>query len=325
MEDKKTVITIDIPSSDHLDFALKFYQSKPHCVWLDWGDGSQKDSFSEEGLIETSHTYPSEGEYEISMFAVDDGYIELVMVGGEYGYHSMITSLVVGDDVTAIKYNTFSNCENLETLEFLGGYIELGEYAFTGCVSLTDVALPKDISIIPDGLFFGCSGLKSVQLPENLGVISTNAFYGCSRLKEINLSNVTIIGNYAFQGCRKLTSLEFTDTLNEIGDGAFDSCSSIRTLALGKVTKIGHTAFCNCRSLSRVTVPETIRSIGESAFENCSFLKTIKMEASKPPILEGAHAFAGIEDFIIEVPRGSKRDYAYATNWSAYFDNIKEG
>ena len=102
MQEKSTVISIDIPSTDHTDFTLNFSQTAPHCVQLDWGDGSQRDSFSEEGLIEAHHVYADPGEYDISMFAVDDGKIELIGINSDVGYRNMVTKLVVGDDVTLV-------------------------------------------------------------------------------------------------------------------------------------------------------------------------------------------------------------------------------
>ena len=324
MEENKSVIWIDIPNDDHLSITLKFNQSKPHSVWMDWGDGSQRETYDVEGLVEATHTYEKADTYEISFFAVDEAYIELIGITNEEGFRNMITDVTIGDDVTSILPNAFANCENMETLQFLGKYVDIGEYAFSNCSALEGVALPEENTIVQDGVFFNCSGLKKVQLPEHLGVVGNNAFYGCSHLKSINLSNLIKVGDYAFHGCRKLTDVVFSIHITDIGASAFDSCTNIKTLDLSTTETIGEHAFANCKSVSRVTIPETVKTIGEGAFEYCTFVKLIKMAAHEPPILQGVDAFNGIDNFTLEVPRGSKRTYGYATNWSVYLNRMEE-
>ena len=319
-----TIIAINIPSSDHTQFKLNYSQSKSHGSWLDWGDGSQKEAFDSEGLIEASHTYAEPGDYDITLFAVDDADIELISLDSDIGYRNMVTQVIIGEDATKVHDSAFSDCENLEELQFLGESTEIGDYAFSNCVSLLSVELPSNIGYIPEGVFFNCSSLRNLDIPETVSVIGLNAFYGCSQLREVALTNVYSVGNYAFHGCRKLSKIELTDTAHDIGDGAFDSCSNARTINIGKVVDIGDRAFCNCRSVSRITVPDTVSVIGDEAFYNCMFLKEIKMEATEPPILKGTKSLPVEGDFKIILPRGGKRNYAYATNWSLYVDKMEE-
>lgn len=326
MEDKATVFSVNIISVVHSNISLSFIQSKPHCVWLDWGDGSQRDSFAEAGLIETSHTYAEPGEYQIMMFAVDDGKIEIVSFCGDNdGYKNMLEQLTVSEDVTAIHDGVFKNCENLESLAFLGENApQLGEYAFASCGSITEVAIPGSLAILPVGAFFNCSGLKTVELSESVSVISANAFQGCTQIKTINLDNVEKFEAYAFQGCRKLTGTNL-EKATHITEGAFDSCNNIRNLKLDNVEYIGDRVFCNCKSLVNVEIGESIKEIGEGAFQNCSFAKEIKIAARKAPVLHGMHAFDGDGGFIIKVPRDCKSNYINETNWTVFADKMEEG
>lgn len=323
--EKNTVIAINMPNSDHMTFSLKFTQDKPHGVWVDWGDkNAQPETYENEGLIEVSHTYSNPGQHGITIKVVDETTVEFIGIDKEPGYRNMVTQLVIGEGISVIKSKAFTSCENLEELTFLVDSVDIGDYAFDSCGSIDEVELPNDIGIIKPGVFFNCNGLKSVKLPDNVSTISEYAFYGCSQLKNIDLEKVYEIGDYAFQGCRKLKTAYFDGQIKKIGVSAFDGCSSLNMLNLSTADTIGENAFCNCKSLSSVIIPATVKTIGEGAFMNCEFLNTIKMEAKDPPTLQGVNAFSGIEKLTIEVPRGGKREYAYATNWSAYLNNLKE-
>ena len=323
MEDKATIISIEIPTSDHTDFMLHFNQTKPLCVWLDWDDGSQRTTFSEEGLVKASHTYSEAGQYNITLFAVDEATIELVTINEDIGYRDMVTSVIIGEDVTRINDFMFSGCNNLESVEFLCEQIEIGDYAFANCISLESIDLP--VTNISKGCFFNCSSLKRVNLPEEgVSTFYTNAFYGCSQLKTINLNKVYSIGDYAFHGCRKLSKIELAEGVHDIGTGAFDSCSSIRTITIDGVLEIGDRAFCNCQSVLKVRIPENVKSIGDNAFYNCNFLTEMKILCNEPPILKGTQSLPANINFDIIVPDGLKHQYAEATNWNLFIDKIKE-
>ena len=325
MEDKKTLITIEIPDEDHLSFPLDFYQTKAHGVWVDWGDRSEKETFAEDGKINAVHSYKDPGNYTISIFAVDDTDIELIGLGTEVGYRNMVTSLSIGEDVTVIRHNAFYGCDNLEELSFVCEDIQLGEYAFADCTSLASVELPDGIGVIPLGLFFNCASLKTVKLPENIAIISRNAFYGCSQLKTVTGGYPEQIEDYAFFACRKLNSADFMMKTVSIGDGTFDNCNALRLVDLLNIKSLGNRAFCNCKALTKILLGENLTTIGERAFYNSSFTKLVEIKAATPPTLGSSNAFEGCDkDLIIRLPFGTKHKYAIGTNWTVYFNHFEE-
>ena len=324
-----SVFNVIIPSTDHATLKLNYRQSKPHSTWLDWGDGSQREAFEREGLVEASHTYAEPGEYDITLFAVDEGKIEIAFFGNEYGdddgYRNMLAQAVIGIDVTKIDDYAFTDCENLESLTFLSDDTEIDNFAFSHCGSLEEVALPKNLTMLSNGVFFDCGSLKKVTLGEGTGVIGPNAFYGCANLKTIDLSTVQKIEVSAFQSCKKLTNVILNEYATDIEDGVFENCANLRTINLGtKMTNIGPQAFCNCKALTEVEIPDTIKTIGGAAFKNCTFAKEIKMAGETAPVLEGSDAFEGMKNFKITVPRGCRRNYVDETNWTVYTDFIEE-
>ena len=88
----------------------------------------------------------------------------------------------------------------------------IGDYAFSGCRSLTNLTLPSSVTEIDYKAFEGCSGLISLTLP----------------------SSVTEIGDYAFLGCRGLTSLTLPSSVTEIGWCAFSGCSGLTSIYVSR-------------------------------------------------------------------------------------------
>lgn len=64
----------------------------------------------------------------------------------------------------------------------------IGDYAFSGCRSLTNLTLPSSVTEIDYKAFAGCSGLISLTLPSSVTEIGWCAFSGCSGLTSIYVS-----------------------------------------------------------------------------------------------------------------------------------------
>ncbi len=118
---------------------------------------------------------------------------------GKYAFHdcSSLTSITIGDSVTSISSSAFSNCSSLtsitvsenntayssqdgilynkEKTKFIHvpddlqgdvtipeGVTSIGEYAFSGCSSLTSITIPEGVKYIGDSAFSYCTSLTSI-------------------------------------------------------------------------------------------------------------------------------------------------------------------
>ena len=109
--------------------------------------------------------------------------------------------------------------------------------AFTYCIGLTSVTIPKSVTFIGDYAFYGCTGLTSVTIPKS----------------------VTSIGGYAFYNCTSLTSVTIPKSVNSIGAKAFYNCTSLGRIELKSATPptINSNSFQNVSSAILVYIPHS--------------------------------------------------------------------
>jgi hypothetical protein len=85
------------------------------------------------------------------------------------------------------------------------GYIGPG-----GDVTIPDTINGLPVTSIGDDAFAGCTSLTNVTIPNNVTSIGVYAFYGCTSLFSVTIPNsVTNIGNMAFSSCTSLTGVYF--------------------------------------------------------------------------------------------------------------------
>ena len=102
----------------------------------------------------------------------------------------------------------------------------IGQCAFCGCSSLTDIVLPDGLQQIQDSAFLK-SGLTSITLPSSIVHIATRAF-GMSRLERIEFkkpSSLFQLDDYAFHANATLNgTVELPASLQQIGYDVFKNC-----------------------------------------------------------------------------------------------------
>ena len=147
----------------------------------------------------------------------------------------------------------------------------IGNVAFWGCKSLTNINIPNSVTTIGDSAFVGCESLTNINIPNSVPTIGEQAFLGCESLVNINIPNsVTTIGDSAFAFCDSLTSINIPNSVTTIGKFAFSDCDSLVNINIpNRVTTIGEYAFDGCKSLVNINIPNSITTIGEYAFDGC--------------------------------------------------------
>ncbi len=96
----------------------------------------------------------------------------------EYGGHIYYVK-EVGDRV-------FYNCNSLKSVDF-GSVIRIGDYAFSGCTGLSEIAIPSTVKEVGDHAFYKCINLKEIVIGNDVAVLKTSSFSRCDGLERLVL------------------------------------------------------------------------------------------------------------------------------------------
>ena len=169
--------------------------------------------------------------------------------------------------------------------------MNIGDHAFYGCTSLTNITIPDRVTSIGVNAFHSCSNLANVYYggteaswnqircyDDNISTSGTRYYYsetpptkigyywhyvdGVLTVWEISLTEglgYTLLDNDTYEVCDIGTVTDTDVVIPEIYNGK-------------AVTSIGNEAFSGCSSLTSITIPDSVTSIGFQAFYDCSSL-----------------------------------------------------
>lgn len=212
---------------------------------------------------------------------------------GDYEYEQ------IDGGIRITKFIGFDESEIIVP-NMIGGkkVIEIGNYAFRGCISIKKIVISEGVEKIGNGAFKGNSALKEIILPETLksiGSEDTNGYlsksYGKPEVEgafeDTKINNVTIpknisfIGKSTFKGCSSLESVQLPQNIDIISNGMFSICASLCDVYFpAKLKEIGDMVFFGCGKLEKLKLNEGLLAIGVSAFKSCGKLNKIYIPSS---------------------------------------------
>ena len=237
----------------------------------------------------------------------DTGKLTISGNGEMYGWSPMYP--VHGSSAPWSSYG-----DKINTVEIGYGVTNIGENAFVGCSSLTNVSLSNSLTGIDNSAFFSCSTLERINLPDSLTYIGMGVFLHCTSLKKLQIPDcLEFFYDDVAKGCSSLEgfdvgrnnkffsndkfgvlfnkdktelirfplglhldSYKIPDSVKTICDSAFYGCDSLISIEIpDSVTYIGEGAFTICKSLTNIKLPNGIKSLGNYAFGWCTSLKNV--------------------------------------------------
>ena len=212
-----------------------------------------------------------------------------IVGNGAFEYCSLLECISIPERVICLNGNPFCNWNGkLECLSSCFIYeddvlfnMKKSEIISFRKQKIESYIIPDSVTSIGDSAFSGCHSLSNIFIPDSVTSIGNDSFRDCSSLSNIVIpDSVSNIGNYAFSGCHSLSNIVIPDSVTSIGTGAFSDCTSLSKIVIPDgVISIGYCAFSRCYSLSNIVIPDSVTSIGEEAFGGCSiFPNDLKQE-----------------------------------------------
>lgn len=193
-----------------------------------------------------------------------------------------VKNVVIGNHVTSITNNAFSECANLESVTLGANIVSIGDRAFWKCAKLTDIAMGDKVITLGEYVFQYCELLANITFGANIETIGKDCLGFCKSLTHVDLP-------------AKLTILEYD---------FFEQCTSLQSVTMpDNLTTIGNYAFYHCEALQSLTIPATVTQItGGSAFSNMNSMQTFTIEDSDVPLV-WPNGYGTIDGTIIYIGR----------------------
>lgn len=230
---------------------------------------------------------------------------------GAFANNVGLKAVEIPNTVKKIRESAFANCALLKDVTLVSGgeSLVIGNYAFSGCVSLATFTLSDSVTELSMNVFDGCSNLQGVYVDEGNeyfadddGVLYDAAktiilFYSLGRDGNVVLpETIEIIGAGVFENNMKITEITIPASVKEIQEDAFNMCLYLADIIFETSEDedadltIGDRAFAYCASVSQLNLPSYVTAIGDEAFYKAALLTTINFSEGLVEI--GASAFA---------------------------------
>ena len=155
------------------------------------------------------------------------------------------------------------------------GVTSIGDYAFSGCDSMTSVSIPKSVTSIGDYAFSDCDSMTNVSIPKSVTSIGSCAFKGSGLKSVVIPASVTSIEAGTFSDCDNMTSISIPTSVTSIKNSAFEGSGLKSVVIPASVTSIGREAFYDCDSITSVVIPASVTDFGGYIFGDCDELQYV--------------------------------------------------
>ena len=92
-------------------------------------------------------------------------------------YCFTITSVIIGDGITSIGNNAFSDCTDLTSVTIPDSVTSIGDSAFWNCKALTSIVIPAKVTSIGSAAFTLCTGITDVYCYADPSKLTWNDAY----------------------------------------------------------------------------------------------------------------------------------------------------
>ena len=183
-----------------------------------------------------------------------------------------LTSVVIPDCITSIGCYPFAYCAGIESIivdENNPVYNSNGnclietesKTLILGCKS-TVISSDGNVMSIGDNAFCGCESLTNITIPNSVTSIGGDAFWGCTALTSVTIGNsVASIGGWAFDSCTSLTDVWYTGSIDDRNNIPIDNGNEYL------INATWHYETCSDE--------HTYLNVHDTTCENCEWTRTV--------------------------------------------------
>ena len=182
--------------------------------------------------------------------------------------------LVIPESIKYIGSNAFM-FSTAKQIKIPSHITSLGGRTFSQCVNLELVEFPDSLNILnPTGMFGSCYSLKFVEFPagcEHLNMETLSAtFLDCYTLESAVIpGDFKKLENMVFWNCNELTDVTLCEGIETIGYQVFGNCPKLSTLVIPEsVNLIEGQTIVNCPNLIDITLPDGLDDVPADMFLN---------------------------------------------------------
>ncbi len=196
-----------------------------------------------------------------------------------YTYHGPQLTEISLASATEIGENAFSYCRVLQKVTLNEALTEIPDYAFAGCVSLTEIDL-KSIQTVGDYAFLRNESLTKADLSAATS-LGEYAFLYCDTLADVTFGTEPVtLGEGAFSYCPVLTAVKNSVALENIGAYAF-AYTGITNMDLSGAVSLDNAVFLKEKPTDfTVILGEKLTSLGDNPFAMCRLKPFTKTEVT---------------------------------------------
>lgn len=234
------------PLADRVDYTFRYWERV-------YDSPYQTDPYSTTAISVSKHkgnltlkaVWDKKTEYDAFEYTVSEDCTKATITGLK---NTSSTSITIPKGVVAIGNNAFKDCSLLATVNFEDSTnaLTIGDYAFSGCKSLSSITIPARVTEIGNNAFER-SGLIEINFSENgnLTTLGNSVFYNCEGLTEVTIpDSVVSMGRYVFSSCIRLTKIVFGKGMTVIGEEVYGGSSVLREIEFkGEITSFHKNAF----------------------------------------------------------------------------------
>lgn len=216
---------------------------------------------------------------KVGLFSYNENHNELIT-------DDSIRKTVTANSLIDLEANTFKDCEYIRGIYINGDTRSVGDYAFQGCTSLTDVKLAPSVSTMGLRPFAGCELLSDVNFGGGPYFVCDNSIIfelddngnknkiveyllnrSSTNVRAEDIAGVTAVYPEAFMETG-VGTVDFSETtISTVPENAFRSTGRLYSVQLPSTClTIGENAFTDS-ALQQITIPSSVAVIRNTAFD----------------------------------------------------------